>query len=419
MARVFISYRRDDSSGYAGRLYDRLSQHFGRDNLFMDVNSIPLGLDFVDVIQHAVGSCDVLLAVIGRQWLTSTDAQGSRRLDNPEDFVRLEILAALERRIRVIPVLVGGAVMPRSTELPDVLQSFARRNALMVGDHFHPDVNRLIEALETVPGTPSPPRVSAPAPPPILETPLRPSRSEAPPLTAATLAPSFTNSIGIEFILIRAGTFMMGSPDSDSEAYADEKPDHRVTISQPFYLGKYPVTQGQWVTVMGNNPSHFEGNLNRPVERVAWEDVQAFLRTLTAREGGKDYHLPSEAQWEYACRAGTDASRYHPDVNAIAWYQENSNAHPQPVGQKLPNAWGLYDMLGNVWEWCRDGRREYTAEVIIDPMGPTGAGAHRVIRGGSWFVSAQVVRAAYRRWYVPGNRHGNLGFRCASSGPST
>jgi hypothetical protein len=155
LARIFLSYRRDDSSGHAGRLYDRLSQHFGRANLFMDVDTIALGLDCVEAIQDAVGACDVLLAVIGRQWLTSTDAQGQRRLDNPEDFVRIEITTALERRIRVIPVLVGGASMPRSTELPDVLQPLARRQALVVGDHFHSDVDRLLAALETVFGAAS------------------------------------------------------------------------------------------------------------------------------------------------------------------------------------------------------------------------------------------------------------------------
>src|SRR5262245_29049231 len=154
MARIFLSYRRDDSGGYAGRLYDRFSQHFGHDHLFIDVDNISLGHDFVEVIQNEVRSCDVLIAVIGRQWLTSTDPQGQRRLDNPEDFVRLEILTALERRIPVIPVLVGGASMPRATELPDVLQPLARRQAL-VGDHFHTDVNRLIAALELVLGAAS------------------------------------------------------------------------------------------------------------------------------------------------------------------------------------------------------------------------------------------------------------------------
>jgi formylglycine-generating enzyme required for sulfatase activity len=139
----------------------------------------------------------------------------------------------------------------------------------------------------------APSRVSSRATSPIASAP-------APP---AVLEPVLTNSIGMEFILIRAGTFMMGSLDADAEARGDEKPAHRVTIRQPFYLGKYPVTQAQWVAVMGNNPSFFKGNSSRPVEQVSWDDVHAFLRKLTERDGGKDYHLPSEAQWEYACRA--------------------------------------------------------------------------------------------------------------------
>ncbi len=417
MARILLSYRRDDSSGHAGRLYDRLSQHFGRDNLFMDVDTIALGLDFVEAIQDAVGSCDVLLAVIGRQWLTSTDSQGHRRLDNPEDFVRLEITTALERGIRVIPVLVGGASMPRSIELPDVLRPLARRQALIVGDHFHPDVDRLIAALETVLGiTPSAreqaaePCMASSGTPPHNTSPI--TRSPAPP---TALEPSFTNSIGMEFVLIPAGTFMMGSPDSDTEAHKNEKPAHRVTISQPFYLGKYPVTQAQWEAVMGNNPGVFTGDPNRPVEYVSWNEVQEFLHMLNEREGGGDYRLPTEAQWEYACRGGTETPRYHADVNAIAWYEGNSNRQTHPVGQKLPNAWGLYDMLGNVHEWCHEGRQNYTADAVIDPIGPT-ASAVRVLRGGSWNYSAQFVRAAFRYRPLPGYRFVNLGFRCASSG---
>ena len=152
MARIFLNYRREDSRADAGRLYDHLSHRFGPDNIFMDVDNIPPSHDFVEVIQNAVGSCDVLLAVIGRQWLTITDPQGQRRLDNPEDFVRLEIVTALERGIRMIPVLVGGASMPRSTELPDVLQSFARCQAFVVGDRFGPDVDRLIKELEKILG---------------------------------------------------------------------------------------------------------------------------------------------------------------------------------------------------------------------------------------------------------------------------
>jgi formylglycine-generating enzyme required for sulfatase activity len=230
---------------------------------------------------------------------------------------------------------------------------------------------------------------------------------------------AFTNSIGMEFVLIPAGTFLMGSPDSYTEANDNEKPVHQVTISQAFYLGKYPVTQAQWEAIMGDdNPSQFKHDPTRPVERVSWHGALAFLRELTEREGGGDYRLPTEAQWEYACRAGTKTPRYHPDCNAIAWYDGNSNGYSQPVGQKLPNAWGLHDMLGNVYEWCLDGRRQYTAAAAVDPIGPTDAGANHVIRGGSWDHSARFVRAALRDWYPPDTRSNSLGFRCASSGPS-
>ena len=151
MARIFISYRRDGSGGWAGRLDDWLSRHFGRDNVFMDINTIEPGLDFVEVIEQAVGQCDALIALIGKQWLTLSDDTGRRRLDNPEDFVRLEIAAALARNIRVIPVLVEGALMPRSTDLPDVLKLLARRNAHEISDRRFPyDVDQLIEVLDKV-----------------------------------------------------------------------------------------------------------------------------------------------------------------------------------------------------------------------------------------------------------------------------
>jgi hypothetical protein len=147
--RIFISYRRTDSAGYAGRIYDRLTAHFGEDAVFMDVDTIEAGLDFVEVLQNAVQSCDVLVALIGRRWLDSKDADGRRRLENPEDFVRIEIAAALERGIRVIPVLVDGTIMPRSTELPGNLKPLTRRNALQVNHQsFNADAHRLIAQLE-------------------------------------------------------------------------------------------------------------------------------------------------------------------------------------------------------------------------------------------------------------------------------
>jgi formylglycine-generating enzyme required for sulfatase activity len=274
-----------------------------------------------------------------------------------------------------------------------------------VGDHFYPDVDCLIAGLETVLGA-------------------APSAIASLPAHSTALEPSFTNSIGMEFVLIPAGTFMMGSPDSDTAVWPAEKPAHRVTISHPFYLGKHTVTQAQWEAVMGNNPSYFKDNPNRPVEQVSWHDVQEFLRKLNDQERGrgKDYCLPTEAQWEYACRANTASPRYHHDVKAIAWYGWNSrrfffsNGTSQPVGQKLPNAWGLYDMLGNVREWCHDGQRKYTPGAAIDPMGPTDAGAPRVLRGGCWLSTAGLVRAAKRTASYPSSRFLRFGFRCASSG---
>ncbi|HEU4679086.1 MAG TPA: toll/interleukin-1 receptor domain-containing protein, partial [Terrimicrobiaceae bacterium] len=147
--QIFISYRRDDSAAFAGRMYDRLESHLGPNRIFMDVDTIDLGVDFVDAIEKSVGSCDALIAVIGKNWLISADKEGRRRLDNPEDFVRLEIATALRRGVRVIPVLVDGATLPRSTDLPEDLRYLARRQALEIRhERFKDDCGRLIAALE-------------------------------------------------------------------------------------------------------------------------------------------------------------------------------------------------------------------------------------------------------------------------------
>jgi len=162
MPGVFISYRREDSSAYAGRLYDRLSTHFGKDNVFMDVDSIELGFDFIEVLERTISTCDAVVVVIGKQWLTVTDSDGQRRLDDPEDLVRVEVAAALERKVRVVPALVAGARMPRSQELPQAIALLSRRNALEISDTaFHQSVKRLIEVLDK---TPKPQPEPAPQP---------------------------------------------------------------------------------------------------------------------------------------------------------------------------------------------------------------------------------------------------------------
>ena len=227
--------------------------------------------------------------------------------------------------------------------------------------------------------------------------------------------PVLINSIGMELVLIPAGTFIMGSPNSDAEARDSEKPAHRVTISQPFYLGKYPVTQAQWAMAMGNNPSEFTGHPDWPVERVSWQDVQVFIQKLNARESGEDYRLPTEAEWEYACRAGSTTSYcFGDDSNQLgkyAWYKENARGQPHPVGLRTPNTWGLYDMHGNVWEWVQDWYQPYPTDPRSASSGPD-----RVNRGGSWVVNAKFCRSAARGHVTPGHRAYDLGFRCASSG---
>ena len=206
---------------------------------------------------------------------------------------------------------------------------------------------------------------------------------------------------------IPPGKFWMGSPEDEEGRYPDEGPRHEETIPSGFWMFDTPCTQALWEAVMGENPSGFKGP-DRPVESVSWDQCQEFLKRLNARCTGLELKLPSEAQWEYACRAGTETPRYREDLNEIAWYPENSQGETHPVGQKVPNDWGLYDTLGNVLEWCEDvWTEDYEARKSA------AASAHRVIRGGSWLDFAQDVRAAYRFRRGPSARGNRLGFRCA------
>jgi formylglycine-generating enzyme required for sulfatase activity len=216
---------------------------------------------------------------------------------------------------------------------------------------------------------------------------------------------------------IPPGRFLLGSPSKEGGRDADEGPQHEVQLTQGFWLFDTPCTQALWQAVMGTNPSTCKGE-QRPVERVSWDDCQQFLVTFNQQCPELPLALPTEGQWEYACRAGTQTARYQAKVGAIAWYGGNSNDETHAVGQKRPNAWGLYDMLGNVYEWCHDGQRTYTRSGVVDPVGPTEAGTLRVIRGGGWVNPAQDVRAASRDGLHPGYRDGFLGVRCASSGVS-
>ncbi|MBI5397464.1 MAG: formylglycine-generating enzyme family protein [Verrucomicrobia bacterium] len=264
-------------------------------------------------------------------------------------------------------------------------------------------------------GPPMPARMPAPpgtSPPPAL-LPLEPDKG---------LTLDLGNGVRLETAWIPPGEFDMGSKDGGE----DTKPVHRVKIMRGFWLGRYEVTQPQFETVMGKNPSCFKGSAN-PVERVSWLDAMAFIGKLNAAKlapPGAQFRLPTEAEWEYACRAGATTRHYTGDSDSdlarAAWYVTNSSRAPHPVGQKEPNAFGLHDMLGNVWEWCMDWYdKDYYVRVKFDSEDPTGpaVGAMRIARGGSWRNDAALVRSSKRSNHGPKHFNDNLGFRlCCAAG---
>ncbi len=243
----------------------------------------------------------------------------------------------------------------------------------------------------------------------------------------------------LDLVWIAPGTFLMGTPaqhpvvrwfyemreklihtPDPADKWSDhERPVTWVTLTKPFWLGRTAVTQSQWTAVMGNNPSHFKGD-DLPVETVSWDDAMAFCQKLTEREraagrlpNGYAFTLPTEAQREFACRAGTTGD-YAGGLDAMAWYVANSGGTTHAVGTKQPNAWGLSDMEGNVWEWCADRWGNYPGGSVMDPTGPP-SGSPRVHRGGGWFGAAGGCRSAFRSFEPPGARLYSLGFRVALS----
>ena len=235
----------------------------------------------------------------------------------------------------------------------------------------------------------------------------------------------FTNSIGMKLVLIPKGTFIMGSPIEEEGRYLAEL-QREVTISKNFYLGVYQVTQLQYEKVMGINPSRFQGNKVRsdsskhPVEMVSWDDAVEFCKRLSEfpdeKKASRVYRLPTEAEWEYACRAGSKTAYcFGYDVQTLcdyAWFDEGSGNQTHPVGEKKPNAYGLYDMHGNVWEWCSDWQEDWSSRDVTDPSGP-GEGRYRVFRGGCWLHVGAFCRSASRWWNSPSSRNDYCGFRLA------
>ena len=218
--------------------------------------------------------------------------------------------------------------------------------------------------------------------------------------------------------LVEGDKFEMGNVDED--AYGDENPIHTVQV-QTFYMAEFPVTQGLWKALMkGENPSHFKGD-DRPVENVSWNDSQKFIKELNS-ETGRNYRLPSESEWEYAARGGTRSEEYlyagSDKLSEVGWYNKNSGEETQSVGQLLPNELGLYDLSGNVWEWCEDDWHDDYKGAPVDGSAWIDApkrGTYRVNRGGGWIHDARYCRVSYRNYNSPGNRDINIGFRLVLS----
>jgi formylglycine-generating enzyme required for sulfatase activity len=435
MSKIFISYRRDDSAADSGRIDDRLWPKYGRANVFKDLDTVPLGVDFRRVLTEEVAKCDAMLVVIGRQWVSIADEHGRQRLENPSDFSRIEVEAALSRAIPVIPVLVQNAPMPLERDLPPSLAPLAYRNSIAVraDPYFHRDIDLLIGRLDALlaPATvqPAPPATPAPTRQPTGPTPITLSRDRLPE-RLAQLGFAAYRAGETEYILppvcdVPAGAFLMGSdPRKDKSLSDDEKPQQSVTLAA-YQIGKYPVTVAEYacfVRAGQKEPYNWRqqlGKLDHPAVRVSWQDAVAYARWLAERTR-QPWRLPSEAEWEKAAR-GTDG-RIYPWGDAFdasrANTSEGKKGTTTPVGSYPSGAspYGAQEMAGNVLEWTSSVYKPYPYSAS-DGREQAESTENRVLRGGSWFINAGFSRAAYRGRYRWADLVDYLGFRLVGVAP--
>jgi formylglycine-generating enzyme required for sulfatase activity len=256
-------------------------------------------------------------------------------------------------------------------------------------------------------------------------TPTTPPAAGLPPdqIQAQSKGPpkDFTNSIDMKFVWIPSGNFMMGTPKDEIGGDFEKKIQHKVTLTKGFYMGVHHVTQEQWQAVMGNNPSQYKNEKNSPAENLSWDDCQKFVKKLREKDK-KPYRLPTEAEWEYACRAGTTTPFHFGETISTDQVNYNGNytysngkkgqyrQKPTPVGSFPANAWGLHDMHGNLWQWCQDWYGNYPQKDVVDPQGPE-KGDLRVLRGGAFNESPVSSRSASRIWHQPDRPGETIGFR--------
>jgi len=557
---IFISYRRQDSIDVTGRIHDRLVAQFGSDGVFKDVDAIPFGVDFRKHLEQQVSHCPTLLAIIGPNWFNATDARGNRRLDDPTDWVRLEIETALSRDSVVIPVLVGGAKLPRDTELPTSLKGLAYRQSALVrhDPDFHRDVDRLIQRIEevfkglTLTGQAAPgPSFKAAHPYPVLiddltaalttatksaqanphrpisrrrwlrltglgllaaggtvatrrwwpslgamastklpelpdlstwphrlQSALAPAQEEADPAAEAEddndpiaqpparytyqsvtvddygvmlyqtkfttdfydeiLLNTPAGSVSLPLVAITGGQFLFGTTAADQSPEVGQIPQ-TIEAVKSFWIGIYPVTQQQWRAVaqlpavqreLNPEPSYFSGD-NLPVEQLSWPEAVEFCQRLS-RYTGQRFRLPTETEWEFACRAKTttpfhfgqtlttDLANYDGTQAFRSELNGLFRGYTTSVGYfQTANDFGLYEMHGNVLEWCSD--RWDAPPQDSEPIPPLPAPPGevplappvemRVLRGGSWKSPPQHCHSAYRIQRSAHTRSNTIGFR--------
>jgi formylglycine-generating enzyme required for sulfatase activity len=480
-ASIFISYRRSDAPKDAQAIYERLKSEFCKCAVFMDQGSLEIGGNFPKALQLQLAHCKVLLALIGPGWMDARDKQGRRRLDKVDDWVRLEIATALHRDIHVVPLLIDGTEAPPAEQLPLSLKPLSERQGLQFSTgRFEADIDLLVKYLRRIvpPTICRRPLVLAtattvataaaamaswkfwPRPPASLNVAVQqqptaqaPTPTPAPSPTASSpdsSRPIWSTSAGKDqygrwAILqvsavaqrmrwIDAGEFMMGSPANEPQRdITDEGPQHLVRITRGFWLADTTCTQQLWMAVMGGmNPSHFKNDPHHPVEMVSHIDLEdtteGFLvRLRGALAGRPEVLLPTETQWEYACRANTvTAFGFGPQITPEQVNYKGDEPYDgaapgrdrkQTIAVRaLPaNNWGLYQMHGNVFEWCADGLRPYSVSEQTDPVGPVLAGrdASRMTRGGSWSYNAGKCRSAARTPFARHSANRTLGFRFA------
>jgi formylglycine-generating enzyme len=411
--------------------------------VFIDIEGLSLDIDYTKVIDAHLADCEVMLALIGHTWLQEIQKRAATVVEdddgNEPDWVRVELTRGLLRGIPVVPVLIEDALLPAKKDLPTELKGLRNRNGMELHARFFDDqTGRLVREIAKIIATPisaataARPVIRQPEPPATKPTPAAPGRER-------WMSNEGTDNFGrwAEFDVkgvvqrlrwIKPGEFWMGSPDAEEERKPDEQ-RHRVIHTRGLWLANTTCTQALWQVVMGDNPSNFIGNPLCPVEQVSWDTIQQdFLPKLNRLIPDLDLALPTEAQWEYACRAGTttpfsfgeNISTAQANFDGNQPYAGEAKGEYRqktvPVKSLPPNTWGLYEMHGNVWEWCADGYGPYGADDAVNPKGVAGAAA-RMLRGGSWCNLPRNLRAAYRGNSPPDFRDNYVGFRVCRVSP--